>query len=411
MRSSNRRVLLAKVGLDGHDRGIKIVARGLRDAGFHVIYAGLWQSPEAVVQAVLDEDADWLGISLLSGAHMTLLPRVLQLLHEKGLDDVRVIVGGIIPKDDVPRLKALGVAAVFGPGATVPEIVEFLQQGGTATDTAGIWERFGQKDRRALSRLLSLAAAGELAGGPPPEAPTVVPGAGAAEGTTAAESAPAQPRTIAFTGSGGVGKSSLIGRLVEYLRSRGETAAVLCCDPESPLTHGALLGDRLRISKPAEDPGLFIRSLAAPGGGQAIAPHLDAMARLLHDFGFANVILETVGAGQGDTAVHALADALVVLLQPESGDELQWEKAGLLEVADVVVVHKSDLAGADHVFEQVREQLNLPGCRTVPVLKASAANRQGVPELWQAIENLPARQNQGTRSTPGAPDGVERPPS
>src|SRR5215510_16143832 len=94
--SSPQRIVLAKVGLDGHDRGIKVVARGLRDEGFHVIYAGLWQSPEAVVRAVVDEDASWLGLSLLSGAHMTLVPRVLNLLREAGLGHVSVIVGGII---------------------------------------------------------------------------------------------------------------------------------------------------------------------------------------------------------------------------------------------------------------------------------------------------------------------------
>src|SRR5439155_17345100 len=110
------RVVLAKVGLDGHDRGVKVVARGLRDAGFHVIYAGLWQTPEAVVRAASDEDADWLGLSLLSGAHMTLVPRVLELLRSAGLDHVGVLVGGIIPEADVPRLLDMGVARVFGPG-------------------------------------------------------------------------------------------------------------------------------------------------------------------------------------------------------------------------------------------------------------------------------------------------------
>src|SRR5947209_5303998 len=110
------RVVLAKVGLDGHDRGIKVVARALRDAGFHVIYAGLWLTPEAVVRTVADEDADWLGLSLLSGAHMTLVPRVLQLLREAGLDHVGVLVGGIIPEGDVARLQEMGVVHVFGPG-------------------------------------------------------------------------------------------------------------------------------------------------------------------------------------------------------------------------------------------------------------------------------------------------------
>ena len=126
--SSSLRIVLAKVGLDGHDRGIKVVARALRDAGMHVIYAGLWQTPEAVVRTVADEDADWLGVSLLSGAHMTLVPRVLHLLREAGLGHVRILVGGIIPEGDVPKLLELGVARVFGPGTALPEIVAFLQE-------------------------------------------------------------------------------------------------------------------------------------------------------------------------------------------------------------------------------------------------------------------------------------------
>src|SRR5215472_14976178 len=122
------RIVLAKVGLDGHDRGIKVVARALRDAGMQVIYAGLWQTPEAVVRTVADEDADWLGLSLLSGAHMTLVPRVLELLRKAGLGHVGVLVGGIVPEADVAKLTELGVAKVFGPGTALEEIVDFLRQ-------------------------------------------------------------------------------------------------------------------------------------------------------------------------------------------------------------------------------------------------------------------------------------------
>jgi methylmalonyl-CoA mutase cobalamin-binding domain/chain len=125
--------VLAKVGLDGHDRGIQIVARGLRDAGFHVIYAGLWQTPEAVVRTVADEDADWLGLSLLSGAHMTLVPRVLELLELAGLGDVGVMVGGIVPEVDAAKLLNMGVGKVFGPGTALSEIVDFLRQRGSGT--------------------------------------------------------------------------------------------------------------------------------------------------------------------------------------------------------------------------------------------------------------------------------------
>jgi methylmalonyl-CoA mutase cobalamin-binding domain/chain len=122
------RIVLAKVGLDGHDRGIKVVARGLRDAGMEVIYAGLWRTPEDVVRTVADEDAGWLGLSLLSGAHMTLVPRVLQLLKENGLDHVGLLVGGIVPEGDIPKLLGMGVARVFGPGTALADIVTFLRE-------------------------------------------------------------------------------------------------------------------------------------------------------------------------------------------------------------------------------------------------------------------------------------------
>lgn len=121
------RVVLAKVGLDGHDRGIKVVARALRDAGMEVIYTGLWQSTDAVVRAVADEDADVLGISLLSGAHLTLVPKLIEMLRREGLDNVAVLVGGIIPDEDIPPLEAMGVAKVFTPGITLDDIVDFIR--------------------------------------------------------------------------------------------------------------------------------------------------------------------------------------------------------------------------------------------------------------------------------------------
>lgn len=126
MPAKNKRIVLAKVGLDGHDRGIKVVARALRDAGFEVIYPGLWLSPEAVVRVVAEEDADWLGISILSGAHLVLVPKVIELLHQQGLGHVRVVVGGTIPEEDVPALMKYGVVRVFGPGSALVDIVHYL---------------------------------------------------------------------------------------------------------------------------------------------------------------------------------------------------------------------------------------------------------------------------------------------
>ena len=122
------RVVVAKTGLDVHDRGAKVIARALRDAGFEVIYTGLHQTPEQVVEAVIQEDADAVGLSLLSGAHMTLVPRVVQLLRDRDADDVLVMCGGILPEADIPKLKEAGVAQVFGPGTPLPQISEWLER-------------------------------------------------------------------------------------------------------------------------------------------------------------------------------------------------------------------------------------------------------------------------------------------
>jgi methylmalonyl-CoA mutase C-terminal domain/subunit len=130
------RVVVAKPGLDGHDRGAKIIARALRDAGMEVIYTGLHQTPEQIAETVIQEDADAVGLSILSGAHMTLVPKVVALLAEQGVDDVLVTVGGTIPAEDIPELEKLGVAAVFTPGAGTDEIIDFIREGATARHAA-----------------------------------------------------------------------------------------------------------------------------------------------------------------------------------------------------------------------------------------------------------------------------------
>jgi methylmalonyl-CoA mutase C-terminal domain/subunit len=137
MTSKKVRVLIAKPGLDGHDRGAKVVARSMRDAGMEVIYTGLRQTPEMIAEAALQEDVDAVGLSILSGAHMVLVPRLMELLRQQGQDNVSVLVGGIIPDEDVPRLKELGVVEVFGPGTSTKTIVDAVFQavGGVSART------------------------------------------------------------------------------------------------------------------------------------------------------------------------------------------------------------------------------------------------------------------------------------
>ena len=249
---------------------------------------------------------------------------------------------------------------------------------------AALLERLRQGDRNALARLLSLAARGEhlaemhFAFLPSPP------------GREAGGEGVLRARVIAFTGSGGVGKSTLIGKLIALVRSQNHKVAVLACDPQSPVSGGALLGDRFRMGSSSDD-GVFIRSLAALSGHGALADHLDVMIRLLETFGFDVIFLETVGSGQGDVAVRLLADAVVLLLQPESGDDVQWEKAGILECADIVVIHKADLPSAEQTAAQVRAALDLSPAREIPVLRVSTKANQGHAELWQAIQALPLR--------------------
>lgn len=230
-------------------------------------------------------------------------------------------------------------------------------------------DRYTHRDRRALSRLITLVGRGEHLD----------------DVRRHFESTSVRRRpTVAVTGSAGVGKSTFLGRLLTHVRQTGKTAAVLACDPESPITGGALLGDVFRMSGSVDD-GLFLRSLATPGGRGGVADHVPLLLDLLSGFGFDVLFVETVGAGQGDVAVRSVADVVVLLVQPLTGDELQWEKAGILEIADVVVVHKADLPGGEQTAAQLRDVL---APRPVPIVLVSSTTGRGIVEVWRTIETV-----------------------
>lgn len=188
------------------------------------------------------------------------------------------------------------------------------------------------------------------------------------------------PRVLGITGPPGAGKSTTVAALVGAYRERGERVAVLAVDPSSPYSGGALLGDRIRMGEHVADPGVLIRSVATRGHLGGLAEAVPAAVRLLAALGFGRIVLETVGVGQSEIEIAAVADPTVVILNPGAGDAVQAAKAGLLEVADLVVVNKADREGAEQTVRDLRIETALP------VLKLVAVQGEGVPELVSAIE-------------------------
>ena len=360
------RVLISKIGLDGHDRGAKLIVRNLRDAGMEVIYTGLWKTPPITVYAALQEDVDVLGVSLLSAAHMSIMPEVVRLCREAGIPDMPVIVGGIIPEQDHQTLKDAGVAGVFNPGTPMSTIVE------TITKLA---------QRRREQR--TAAANGTDVTTPTGLAKAITELTAGSEGILESLPKPQTPSVrVGITGSPGVGKSTLIGKIARELRQRGRRVAIIAVDPSSPLTGGSLLGDRLRMMPTEPDDGMFVRSLSSSGEAGGLGPKTAEITQLFAAAGFEVILIETVGAGQNDVAVRQVADQVLLLLMPAAGDEIQFAKAGVFEIATGFVVNKADLPGADKTIKELRDTLD----DERPLWAVSSLRGEGLEPLCNWIE-------------------------
>lgn len=355
------RVLLGKMGLDGHDRGVKVIARALRDSGVHVIYSGLWQTPESLAVSARDEDVDCIAASMMSNSHLVLGPRLLEALKEVGRGDIPVLMGGILPAEDIDKLKAAGVRACFPTGTGLLDVVQAVKNCVNETpETVDSGHKTAQ-----LSRDISLVHDGKQARS---DAPRKRPA-----------------RVIGLTGAPGAGKSTLVAQLAGEYTRRAEKepslgrCAVVAFDPKSPITSGALLGDRLRVDFNNLGERVFYRSLAIRGEDYA---GLDAVLELIGGAGYETVLVETVGAGQNETRVRDHVDSTVVVLTPGMGDAVQMDKAGILEIADLFVCNKADFPGEN---ELVRDLRDVAGRRAI--FETVATRGQGVPELLDALLN------------------------
>ncbi len=366
--STPPRILLAKIGLDGHDRGVKVLARSFRDAGIEVIYTGLWQTCETTMVAALQEDVDVVGVSLLSAAHLTVMPELLRIRAELGIHYIPVVLGGIVPETDHPRIREMGVAAVFNPGSPMDRIVATIRElaaNHRSLDLHELQAGYARRDARSLGKLITAVQRElDLGGWRPP---------------------PGTARIIGVTGSPGVGKSSFIAKLAKRLRAAGKRVAVAAIDPSSPITGGALLGDRLRMMSGNGDAGFFVRSLSSGEAQGGLAPRCREVVEVLAGFGFDYVIVETVGAGQGDVAVRHLTKNIVLLLMPDSGDAVQFSKAGIMEIASAFVLNKCDLAGADATHAQLIGAVG----DARPIFRVSTVRDEGIDVVADWVTQTP----------------------
>lgn len=358
------RVLLGKMGLDGHDRGVKVIARALRDSGIHVIYSGLWQTPMSLAISARDEDCDVIAASMMSNSHLVLGPKLLEALAGVGRPDLPVHMGGILPQEDIPALKEAGIAACFTTGTGLLQIVEAVK---------GAVKPYAEKIESGhptaqLARDISLAHE---------------------ERPIRKDASRRRPkRVIGFTGAPGAGKSTLVAALAAEFTRRAEDdaslgrVAVLAFDPKSPITSGALLGDRLRVDFNRLGEKVYYRSLAIRGEDyHAVGDIVDLIGGANEgDDAYDTLFVETVGAGQNETMIRDHVDTTVVVLTPGMGDAVQMDKAGMLEIADIFVCNKADHPG-EH--ELVRDLRDVSGKRKI--VETIATHGQGVPELLDLL--------------------------
>ncbi len=362
------RVLLGKMGLDGHDRGVKVIARALRDSGVHVIYSGLWQTPASLAISARDEDVDVIAASMMSNSHLVLGKNLVDSMAKVGRSDIPILMGGILPEEDVEKLKAMGIQDCFPTGTGLLDIVQAVRADVQSQDQVVASGNASAQLARDISLMHDEKPMR-------PDAKSRRPS-----------------RVIGFTGAPGAGKSTLLAQMVREHAMRAKQdpslgrCAVIAFDPKSPITSGALLGDRLRVDFNNIGEHVFYRSLAIRGEDyHGLSQAVELIGGAFEgDQAYDTVFVETVGAGQNETMIREYVDQTVVVLTPGAGDSVQMDKAGILEIADVFVCNKADHPGKDTLLSDLRE---IAG--KTPIFETVATHAQGIPELFDGLIGNP----------------------
>lgn len=366
----NKKILLAKGGLDGHDRGIQVVARALRNAGFEVVYGGLYCQPEQIAGMAIEEDVDMIGISMLSGAHIGVFYETIKILKEKTGEKWFLCGGGVIPEKDVAILEKMGVKKIFLPGTNTEDIINFALEAEAVKkkkeSIKSLLEKVKKGETYAASRLMTLATRGTDR-----EKQKILK----------LPDLPKETFLIGVTGSGGVGKSTLIDKLIYAFRQENKTVGVVVCDPAS-ISGGAVLGDRIRMQDHALDEGVFIRSLVQYENFKAVTPEVPYIVKIFGAMKKDVVIIETVGVGQSDLGFKDLVKTLIWVSIPGLGDEIQLLKGGVVETADIIVVNQSDKVGADKSLQQFLASFG----NTKKIYKTNSVTGEGIAELVKEIK-------------------------
>lgn len=371
------RIVLAKAGLDGHDRGINIIKDSLIDEGYEVFYFGLFRNLKDITEIAVQEGADFIGLNILNGAHKKYVQQVFEHLEKHNALDIGLILGGIIPeKDKVFIGEKFGVKKFFisgTPEAGLDSIKTFFREnsGKTIVDPNTL------KTKNDVGLTLSAVSNGLIE-----------------IETEKIREGPLKKDTliIGVTGPLGVGKSSLIDKMVAEFRTLNKRVGVITVDPSDPATCGALLGrDRTQMWRHLYDSDVHIYSMATRGYQGGIAEATPKAAEIMKAAGYNVVLVETIGVGQDQTAIKSMADKVILVLTPDIGED-QIHKSGIMQIADYYVLNKADISSPLTAERKINEMLDQKPFVVRPLVFKTTSNKidnalNGVKELVQRVLN------------------------